>query len=395
MGMNLFDEIRELGSSDSNPYLQKAIKNGRPAMGYFCAYIPEEILHAAGFTPYRMRAVKSRGTTKGDIYFSAINCTFVRHCFDKALHGDFNFLSGIIFMNGCDHTRRMYDNWRHADIAPAFRHMFIAPHKINQTAEKRYTAEMQKLISAIQEHFQVTISTAALKDSIELYNRRRKLLNKLQQLRLQPAVPIRGSEMLLVMLAITAMPVEDAILLLERLLAEMPGRNISREGDIRLYLTSGCIEEPGHLEMIERAGGLIVADNICLGQKHAGESVNTDGEPLQALSQRYLNQLSCPRMMNDQQRRIQNLKQAMQHAEATIAEKLKFCDLWGGELFILRQVARQEQMPLLALERELYGGGTGQLQTRLEAFFEQVRGRAEQTDDLVQAAGTSYKVRDN
>ena len=374
MGLVVFDEIWTLAARDHNPYLAAAAKAGRPVMGYFCSYIPEEIIHAAGFVPYRMRAVGSRGTTRGDVYYSALNCTFVRHCFDKALNGDFAFLDGIIFMNGCDHTRRMYDNWRHAGIDPQFRHMFVAPHKIGETARRRYANEMLKLMDAIQKDFGVAITPEKLGESISLYNRRRALLGQIQTLRQRRDVPIRGSEMLALMLAISAMPVEDAIGLLERVLAALSDRCVSRESDLRIYVAAGCIEELDHLEMIENAGAVIVADNICLGQKHAGEPVGP-GDPVQALSVRYLNQLSCPRMMNDQRGRLAHLHAVMRDyaIAAVVAEKLKFCDLWGGELFILRQEAKKIGFPILPLERELYGGGTGQLRTRLEAFFEQVR----------------------
>jgi 2-hydroxyglutaryl-CoA dehydratase, D-component. len=60
----------------------------------------------------------SSGTTRADAYYSSINCSFVKNCFDKALNGDFDFLDGVVFLNGCDHSRRMYDNWRFAKMNP-------------------------------------------------------------------------------------------------------------------------------------------------------------------------------------------------------------------------------------------------------------------------------------
>ena len=60
----ILDETKELASSTCNQYLDEVKKQGRGVIGYFCSYMPEEIIHAAGFVPYRMRAVESKGTTR-------------------------------------------------------------------------------------------------------------------------------------------------------------------------------------------------------------------------------------------------------------------------------------------------------------------------------------------
>ena len=59
--------------------------------------------------------------------------------------------------------------------------------------------------------------------------------------------------------------------------------------------------------------------------------------------------------------------------DAVITQKLKFCDLWGVENLMLSKESKRTGFPLLALERELYGEGIGQLKTRIQAFIEKVR----------------------
>ncbi len=393
--MDLFERIRRLAAGDTNEYLLSAISGGKKVIGYFCSYVPEEIIHAAGCVPYRMRAVGSGGTAKGDIYFSSINCSFVRHCFHKAVRGDFHFLDGIVFSNGCDHSRRMFDNWRHADLAPAFRHMFVTPHVVNETALRRFVGEVSGFMEKIEEHCGVAISEGALRNSIELYNRKRALLAELYETRKGDPILIRGSELLNLMLAMTMMPVEDAIALLEEVRGAIPGRKASAEGDLRIYLASGCIEESGHIELIEKCGGAVVADTICYGSRHFDLPVDGRGDPVEAIARRYLRHISCPRMMDDHRRRVDFLRDAIRDfsVDAVIAEKLKFCDLWGGEIYIMRQEAKKHGFPILALERELYGAGEGQLRTRIQAFFEQVRNRREVSGDLIRTAGVDYTAR--
>ncbi len=367
-------KLTSLARGDSNEYLEKAAKQGKKIIGYFCSYVPKEVIHAAGFVPYRMRAVDSGGTTEGDKYFSAINCSFVRHCFHKAIKGDFNFLDGVVFSNGCDHSRRIYDNWRHADLKPDFRHMFVAPHIITHISLDRFKDEVREFKRKLEEHFNVEITEEALRESIRLYNKKRALLADLYESRKQDIIPLRGSELLGIMLAITMMPVEDALSLLEDVKRELAGRQASGKDDIRIYLASGCLEEIDHLELIEECGGAIVADNICFGARHMDMPVDETAAPIEGLAGRYLGHVSCPRMMNDFMRRMEFMHHAINDfsAEAVIAEKLKFCDIWGGEIYLIRQELKKRGVPLLALERELHIPAQGQIRTRLQALFEQI-----------------------
>ena len=67
------------------------------------------MIAAAGMLPFRMRGTGSTETSLADTYLSAYNCTFTRHCLDLAFSGDYDFLDGVVVVNGCDHVRRLYD----------------------------------------------------------------------------------------------------------------------------------------------------------------------------------------------------------------------------------------------------------------------------------------------
>jgi benzoyl-CoA reductase/2-hydroxyglutaryl-CoA dehydratase subunit BcrC/BadD/HgdB len=389
----ILEKTKELASSTGNHYLEEAKKQGRGIIGYFCSYMPEEIIHAAGFVPYRMRAVESKGTTRADAYYSSINCTFVRHCFNKALSGDFAFLDGVVFLNGCDHSRRMYDNWRFAGIGPSFLHMFFVPHAISDAAYEHFILECGKLKLSLENHFKVSITDESLRKSIGLYNEKRRLLAEIYSLRKKKDVPIKASELLGAMLAVTAVPIEKAIEILSEVKEFLKGRVVSKPQELRLFISGGCIEEMHHLELIENCGASIVADNICLGTRHFLDEVKSEGDPLQAIAYRYLTHLSCPRMMGDFDRRFGYLMSLKDEygIDGAIIEKLKFCDLWGGEIYLYRAESKNKNIPLLSMEREIYGGGAGQIKTRVQAFLEKLKNNQTTDESLVQAAGADYK----
>ena len=73
--MKIIKKFRKISAQNYNDILKAEKKKGKKIIGYFCSYVPEEVIHAAGFIPYRMRAVESTGTGKGDVYYSSLNCT--------------------------------------------------------------------------------------------------------------------------------------------------------------------------------------------------------------------------------------------------------------------------------------------------------------------------------
>ncbi len=395
--MKIMQRISEIAANTDNHYLKEARLAGRKIIGYFCSYVPIEVIHAAGFVPYRMRGVGSTGTDLADGYYAPLNCSFVRHSFNKALKGDFGFLDGVVFMNGCDHTRRMFDNWRYSKTGPEFLHMFFAPHILGVNAVSGFVDSIDLMKAALEKNFGVEVTREDLHESIKLCNRMRGLLSSLDDRRKGETSLISGSEMLRVVMAVTAVPVETACSLLEEVISFVDGRGGSPAGDVRIIMFAGCMEEPEHLMLYEDSGGVIVADGFCMGSRLYSHSVEESGDPREAIAAGYFgSRLSCPRMMDDFQRRLAAIAgmAGEYSADAVVVEKLKFCDMWGWEIERLRRESKKGTIPpVLAIEREYLGGASGQVKTRIQAFFEQIRNKQEIDDEIMRSERTAYYVK--
>ena len=334
------------------------------------------MIHAAGFVPYRMRAVENHGTVKSDVYFSSVNCSFVRQCFNKALENEFPFLDGVIFMNSCDHLRRMYDNWMHSGHDPKFLYMLSVPHKSDEICVEEFTRELAVWKKNMEVSFGVTITDQALENSIRLYNRQRDLISRIYNLRKNDSVPLKGGEFTGIMLAVTSLPVEVSIEMLEKIVEEIKDRQVNRDSDIRIYLGSGYHEERELLDLIEDSGAIIVGDNSCLGIMQFDRNVEegTDS-PLRAIALRYLKRISCPRMVDDFRNRLNFMNEALKEfrVDAVILDKLEFCTLWSGIIYLYKKELEKAGVPMLKLSRELNSGATGQIKTRVQALIEGVK----------------------
>ena len=375
--MTALEQLTKPAETLTNPAIERWKEKGGKVIGYYCTYVPEEVIHAAGMLPYRMRATGSTGTELGDVYSSHLSCSFVRHSLDQAMRGEYNFLDGLVALFSCDHIRRLFDVWRHGKIefpySPFYLHFLSVPFKTDDMAVEWMAHEILGFKRSLEDHFQVTITDDALRQSIKTYNERRNLLKRLYDLRKKEAPPITGAEVLSTIIASTAMPMDEFNQLMKKLLDEVGGRDGTSDYRARLMLVGGELEDPGYVKFIEDLGGLVVTDFQCFGVRDFWDSVDESSEPIPALAKRYIERISCPRMI-DHPRRDSFIKDMVKEfkVDGIIVQRLKYCDCWGCEGAMIEWEAKKAGIPCMVLEREYLMIAVGQLRTRVQAFLETI-----------------------
>ena len=95
-----------------------------------------------------------------------------------------------------------------------------------------------------------------------------------------------------------------------------------------------------------------------------------------AIASSYLNRPSCAGMCDKVAERTDYVKEMVEEfkVDGVIYQRMRYCDLWGGQILHLRKELKEANIPLLELEREYILGATGQLKTRAQAFLERIGG---------------------
>ena len=370
-------ELLEPSTTVLNPHVRRWKEQGGRVVGYFCSYVPEEIISAAGLLPFRMRGTGSTETSLADTYLSAYNCSFTRHCLDLAFNDVYEFLDGVVVVNSCDHVRRLYDIWRRKMRTP-FVHLIAAPHTAGEGQVAWFRDELAIFKDALEKHFSVEITPEKLRESIRIQNETRKLQRQLYELRKNSAPPISGADTLGVIVAGTAMPKDVHNELLRRLLGELDGRERHSDHKARLMVVGGILDDPAYVNVIEDLGGLVVTDSLCFGTRIFWSQIDEQAhDPMGAIARYYLQERpSCARMIGEHPSRLEFVRDMLESfkVDGVVFQRLKFCDLWGGEGYMLRRALREAGIPVLSLEREYVLSGLGQLKTRVQAFLESIAG---------------------
>ena len=382
MPEHIFREIRGLIRGHTNRHVDEWKAGGRPVIGYFCHYMPPEIVLAAGALPLRLRAAGSEDSAPGDALMSGRICTFVRHAMSLAIEGEYDFLDGEVTLNTCDHVRRAADVFtKKTDIA--FHGFVSVPRNPRENLFAYYLNELKKLRAGIEEHFGVSITHDAMRGAIRAMNENRRRLMRLNELRLGDRPKLSGADALAVHVASMTLPPVVFADLTDRLLEKLEAFDGLDKPGVRLLLYGAELDEPAYVDAIESQGALVVADMLCFGARSVLEPLDEDAaDPLETVARAYFFRTSCARMMGDFPRRWENLKTLAQTARAdgVVFQRILFCDPWGAELHNLLRRARSENaFPVLSLEREYGIVPTGQVRTRVQAFMEKVEiARAQQ-----------------
>jgi len=355
-----------------NSWITKWKETGK-VVGYFCCYIPDEIIHAANMLPVRITARGHKETTYGDAYLSRLNCASAKYILDKALQKGFDFLDGLVAFNSCDHMRRLYDNWKYKVKTP-YLHFLSVPHHVDDNALDWFVKELKNFKESLEKHFQIQITEEKLKASIQVYNEMRRLLTELYDLRKSEAPKFSGVEALTITTAATAIPKEDFNKMLEQYLKEITNRE-GIEGKPRLMLIGSILDDPSYVKIIEDLGGLVVTDSLCFGTRYFANMPDTLEDPLENLAAKYLRKSPCPRMIDSgsdfkvRQKYMLNMIKEF-HVDGVILETMKFCDFWTAERFMMEEPFKELDIPFLTLEREYITTNVGQMKTRVQAFLE-------------------------
>jgi benzoyl-CoA reductase subunit C len=367
------EELTQIASGIENPYLEEWRAQGKRALGFLCSHVPEEILYAADILPFRLRAPGCRDTASADVYMGHVNCTFVRSCLEQIYDGKFDFLDGFVFTNSCDHTRRLYDVLR--ETKPfTLMHLLSVPHKVGgDEIAQWYRDEIASLKQVIENTFEVTVQDDDLRNAIRVYSESRTLLKQLYDLRKSDRPPLTGAEALNVVLAAGSMPRGEFNRLLRQVLEELPQREGVSGHRARLMVAgSGGCDNPAYYQVIEDQGGLIVTDSLCFGSRSFWHEVEPADDLLLALATSYLRRPACANMTDQVANRFEFIKQMVRdfNVDGVVFQRIRYCDLWGGQLLYITEKLKESGIPLLSLEREYQLSATGQLRTRVQAFLE-------------------------
>ncbi len=368
--MEKLDDFYE-AVSNTGDYIRNLKSSGKKVLGYLCSYTPEEIILAAGIHPVRLFGTEGN-ITLADAHLQSYTCSLARGALENALSGELDFLDGTVFPHTCDTIQRLSDIWR---LNTAFRFFadVVLPVKLNTESAREYMRDvLQRFRNDLEKGMGVMITDRALGESIEKYNIIRSCLKTIYKLRSADPGILTGSDMHAI---IKGAMIMDRDYLLERLpeVIEMlkerkPSTDTERK---RIVLTGSICDHPDVYTIFEKSGGVVVWDDLCTGSRYFEGLTGTDGDPVAAIADRYIERQICPAKHMSNTARGESIVEMVKrnNAQGVIFLLLKFCDPHDFDYPYMKEFLDREDIPSMLLEIEDQLPSEGQLMTRFETFI--------------------------
>jgi len=355
-------------------------KTGGKVIGYFCTYIPEELLYAANILPVRIfGSHDSRIVTLSEAHiYPTMYCPFCRDCLASGLAGKYKYLDGIVLGQSCLHMRQSYHTWA-ANIPVEFKHNLAIPHGVqNPEAVDHYLNEMLIFKGALEEWLGKEISMDKVREAVEVVNENRRLLRELYELRKREKPPILGHEVMKVVITSQFVDKREHNEALKKLLKEAKEVDRDVKVDARILITGSENDEVDFISHVEDLGMVVVIDEQCTGSRYFWNTVEVKDDIFRAIAERYVNRPPCPAKDWPERRRLDFIKQLAKewNVQGALLIQQKFCMPHELDIPALKEMLEGEGIKTYHLEFDVTVPW-GQFKTRVEAFYEELVGLEE------------------
>jgi benzoyl-CoA reductase/2-hydroxyglutaryl-CoA dehydratase subunit BcrC/BadD/HgdB len=366
-------------------YAGQAKQEGRPVVGILCEFTPRELIMAAGALPVCLCGGSQATIPAAETLLPSNLCPLIKSTFGYHVLGSNPLLEMadlIVAETTCDGKKKMYE------LLGRTRPMYVLelPQKpADPDSLEQWVLELRKFRRFLEERFRLEIGDARLREAIGLMNRERELRRRLAATMAADRPPLAGRRLLSLKSSISGIPADLAQY--ERALALLaagkgPECTASCESSpggrpVRVLLTGVPVVQGAErvIDLIETAGGLVVAMENCTGLKPILDDVDAQAaDPLRALAEKYFH-LPCS-VMTPNDRRMDLLRRLTEEYRPDCVVELiwQACLTYDVESARVRQLAeKQLKLPYLRIETDYSPSDSQRIQVRLEALFETVQ----------------------
>jgi benzoyl-CoA reductase subunit C len=341
-------------------------------MGYFCTYVPEEILYAADVLPVRiLGSHEPQDVTEPHIF--GMYCPFCRDCLAQGLKGRYNYLDGIMISQSCIHIRQAFTSWQ-LHIPVPYSYYLPMPNNVQSKFATPYLrGELEAFKKSVEDWTGKKITDQDLDKGIEIMNQSRRLMKQVYETRKSDNPPMTGLEAMYMAVSNQMIDKREHSKLLEEALKMLPQRKLDRESGARLMIVGSEDDDTEFINMVESVGATIVIDDHCTGSRYFWNEVNPDNDRLTAIAQRYIDRPACPSKDWPARTRLPHiLKLAKDYnVQGAIVIQQKFCDPHELDIPAINKMFKENNIPTLFLEFDVTVP-IGPFKTRVEAFLEMI-----------------------
>ena len=364
-------ECRDLFEDTDFPTVKRWRAAGGKVVGHFQVYSPEELAHAAGLLPVRVRGAVV-DATQAESRFGSYLCSILKTSLELSLSGRLE-LDAFVSHPICDAARNLAAVWgRNADYPCQI--LYLPQNANSKHAAAYLRDEYRRLLGDFEEIAGRKVSDDDVRRSIGVFNENRALLRELYRVKRDTPWLVSADEAYVLVALAGLLPREEHNELLRWVLLRLEDRPVKKQDRIRVVFEGGFCEQPP-LDLIHLIGQTcyVVDDDFLIGLRWICENVPTAGDPVFQLAEAYLEKSSYSPVQHD----LRKPKEKMlleriydARAGAAIVTAAKMCEPGLEEQVAYTHALDEHDIPYFVSEFQETMTSFEQLEIQLETFVE-------------------------
>ncbi len=367
----IFAECRELSEDADFPTVKRWRESGGKVLGHFQVYFPEEIAHAAGMLPLKMRGAPVE-PTHSDSRFGSYLCSILKTNLELVLSNRIE-LDMFVTHPICDAARNLAAVWGRNYSYPC--QILYLPQNANSKASAEYLrGEYDRVKNDIEALTGTQVTDEALRNSIAVYNENRSLLRKIYEIKRKQPWLLSGFEAYLLMNVGGMILREEHNEMLKAAIPLIEARPAKRQDKIRVVFEGGFCEQPP-LDLIRAISQscYIVDDDLLIGLRWILEDIPLEGDLLMNMADAYLEKSTYSPVQHDARKPKEKMllqRIADSGAEAAIITAAKMCEPGLEDQVTYTKALDEKGIPYFVGEFEENMTSFDSMEIQLETFTE-------------------------
>lgn len=354
-------------------------------IGTFCVMMPQELIYAAGARPLKLCSGNYVGFQLGDDVAPRDACPLVKSVIGNTLSGTngiYNVCDMYVVPITCDCKKKMAGQLnQYKPTIP----LYVPLNKTDDEGLETYVQELKRATAEISKRTGIEVTLPRLNRQIVEMASAQREVRRFVELKGNSDLLIRGSHAMAVLNTMAYDDISHWASHLKKLNDELECRKrkkdyLTKKKLPRILITGSPVTFP-NLKiplLIEEQGGVVAADETCLGDRGLTDPVSVAENSLagyyKALANRYVAPCSCP-IFSQNTQRIHRIEQMIKdnRIDGIIYHVLRGCLVYDYEYTLLEKTFGAKGIPIIRVESDYNEEDLEQLRIRIEAFIEMIK----------------------
>ena len=358
-------------------------KAGSKVVATFCVYVPEDLTWAAGAEQIGLCGGAHFTVPAGEEHLPANLCPLIKSSlgFKVARICPYTQISDLIVgETTCDGKKKMFEIL--GTMQPTY--TIVLPPAKDRASREFFVQKLKEYKDKLESLTGKKVTVEILTEKSRILEEKKKAMRRIENARKKDPAPISGLDALLVnQVSFYDDPVRFAQMT-NQLADELEQRvkksdGVYPQGTPRLIVsgTPQAIPFWKIPEIVEKTGGVVVAEESCVGTRYTSTKAGQTGQNLDQLLAGITDRLletHCACFTPNSERADDIVRMFKEYqANGVILSNLQFCGPYTVESKLIENRLRKEKIPFLRLDVDYSAEDAGQLKTRVQAFLEMLK----------------------